>query len=97
MYRSSTLGRSSKPPGHNISGRTDEDDITRKESWEDESFVRDGMPNEQSCERRLTRLFYVHSVKSSLPVVKHAKHNEQIAADNKADRMSMWIRNVEGS
>lgn len=35
------------------------------------------------------------TAKSSLPVVRHALRAEQVAADNKVDRMSMWIRNVE--
>lgn len=35
------------------------------------------------------------AAKSSLPVVKHAIRTEQISADNKIDRMSMWVRNVE--
>ncbi|KAF7298854.1 Protein kinase domain-containing protein [Mycena indigotica] len=33
--------------------------------------------------------------KSSLPVVRHAVHNERVAADNQADRMAIWMRNVE--
>ncbi|KAF5389193.1 hypothetical protein D9757_003418 [Collybiopsis confluens] len=37
----------------------------------------------------------VRAVKSSLPVVKHAAHNEQVAADNRADRLTIWMRNVE--
>ncbi|KAJ3777497.1 CAMK/CAMKL/MARK protein kinase [Lentinula raphanica] len=37
----------------------------------------------------------VRAVKSSLPVVKHAVHNEQIAADNRVDRLTLWMRNVE--
>ncbi|KAF9077511.1 hypothetical protein BDP27DRAFT_1282394 [Rhodocollybia butyracea] len=37
----------------------------------------------------------VRAVKSSLPVVKHAVLNEQVAADNRADRLTLWMRNVE--
>ncbi|KAF8512604.1 hypothetical protein BU17DRAFT_96127 [Hysterangium stoloniferum] len=37
----------------------------------------------------------VHIAKSSLPTVCHAIRNEQIAADNHLDRMTIWIRNVE--
>ncbi|KIK69680.1 hypothetical protein GYMLUDRAFT_34080 [Collybiopsis luxurians FD-317 M1] len=37
----------------------------------------------------------VRAVKSSLPVVKHAAHNEQVAADNRVDRLTLWMRNVE--
>ncbi|KAJ3731278.1 hypothetical protein DFJ43DRAFT_438028 [Lentinula guzmanii] len=37
----------------------------------------------------------VRAVKSSLPVVKHAVHNEQVAAENRVDRMTLWMRNVE--
>ncbi|KAJ6461646.1 hypothetical protein DFH09DRAFT_582339 [Mycena vulgaris] len=33
--------------------------------------------------------------KSSLPVVRHAVHNERVAADNRNDRMAIWMRNVE--
>ncbi|KAF9468652.1 kinase-like domain-containing protein [Collybia nuda] len=33
--------------------------------------------------------------KSSLPVVRHAAHNERIAADARMDRMTIWMRNVE--
>ncbi|KAJ7433039.1 hypothetical protein B0H11DRAFT_773977 [Mycena galericulata] len=33
--------------------------------------------------------------KSSLPVVRHAVHNERLAADNMQDRMAIWMRNVE--
>ncbi|CAK5284112.1 unnamed protein product, partial [Mycena citricolor] len=35
------------------------------------------------------------SVKSSLPVVRHALHNERVAEDNRMDRMAIWMRNVE--
>ncbi|KAH8108678.1 hypothetical protein DFH11DRAFT_1066492 [Phellopilus nigrolimitatus] len=37
----------------------------------------------------------IRDAKSSLPVVRHALHNEQVAADNKYDRLSLWVRNVE--
>ncbi|KAE9394875.1 hypothetical protein BT96DRAFT_998101 [Gymnopus androsaceus JB14] len=37
----------------------------------------------------------VRAVKSSLPVVKHAVHNEQVAADNRVDRLTLWMKNVE--
>ncbi|KAF8510407.1 hypothetical protein BU17DRAFT_70068 [Hysterangium stoloniferum] len=37
----------------------------------------------------------VHIAKSSLPTVCHAIINEQIAADNHLDRMTIWIWNVE--
>jgi hypothetical protein len=33
--------------------------------------------------------------KSSLPVVRHAVHNERVAADSRMDRMAIWMRNVE--
>ncbi|KAF7348357.1 Protein kinase domain-containing protein [Mycena sanguinolenta] len=38
---------------------------------------------------------FERDVKSSLPVVRHAVHNEQVAADNRIDRMAIWMRNVE--
>lgn len=30
-----------------------------------------------------------------MPTVRHAIRNEQLAADNRLDRMTIWIRNVE--
>ncbi|KAJ8080316.1 hypothetical protein AAF712_015316 [Marasmius tenuissimus] len=33
--------------------------------------------------------------KSSLPVVRHAIHNERVGADNQFDRLTLWMRNVE--
>ncbi|KAJ6585267.1 hypothetical protein B0H19DRAFT_1368651 [Mycena capillaripes] len=38
---------------------------------------------------------FERDVKSSLPVVRHAVHNEQVAADSRMDRMAIWMRNVE--
>ncbi|KAJ6508433.1 hypothetical protein C8R45DRAFT_967415 [Mycena sanguinolenta] len=38
---------------------------------------------------------FERDVKSSLPVVRHAVHNERVAADNRMDRMAIWMRNVE--
>ncbi|KAH8824981.1 hypothetical protein DL96DRAFT_1467433 [Flagelloscypha sp. PMI_526] len=32
---------------------------------------------------------------SSLPVIRHAVHNELVANDNRADRMMIWLKNVE--
>ncbi|KAL4261794.1 non-specific serine/threonine protein kinase [Pleurotus pulmonarius] len=37
----------------------------------------------------------MHAAKSSLPVVRQAARSERIAADNQADRLSVWMRNVE--
>ncbi|KAL4250578.1 Serine/threonine-protein kinase ATG1 [Abortiporus biennis] len=37
----------------------------------------------------------VRRAKSSLPVVRHAVRNEQVAAENHLDRMTIWIKNVE--
>lgn len=45
----------------------------------------------QICQRPSDQI----QVKSSLPVVKHAVHNEQVAAENRADRLTLWMRNVE--
>ncbi|CAK5270445.1 unnamed protein product, partial [Mycena citricolor] len=38
---------------------------------------------------------FERDVKSSLPVVRHALHNERVAEDNRMDRMAIWMRNVE--
>ncbi|KAJ7288021.1 hypothetical protein C8J57DRAFT_1459679 [Mycena rebaudengoi] len=38
---------------------------------------------------------FERDAKSSLPVVRHAVHNERLAADNRMDRMAIWMRNVE--
>jgi serine/threonine-protein kinase GIN4 len=35
------------------------------------------------------------TAKSSLPVVRHAVHNEQLAADNRLDRMQIWMNSIE--
>lgn len=37
------------------------------------------------------------AAKSSLPVVRHAVRNEELAAANNLDRMTIWIRNVEST
>ncbi|KAF8631694.1 hypothetical protein AX15_002243 [Amanita polypyramis BW_CC] len=37
----------------------------------------------------------VRDANSSLPAVRHALHNERVGVDAKADRMSIWMRNVE--
>ncbi|KAI0338866.1 hypothetical protein BDW22DRAFT_1362161 [Trametopsis cervina] len=37
----------------------------------------------------------IREAKSSLPVVRHAVRNEQVAAANQLDRMTIWIKNVE--
>ncbi|KAI0647816.1 hypothetical protein C8Q79DRAFT_952090 [Trametes meyenii] len=37
----------------------------------------------------------VSKAKSSLPTVRHAVRNEQMAVDNRLDRMTIWIQNVE--
>ena len=85
----------------NVSSRTlaesPDDTVSRRspsigrESWEDEAFERDGAPQVVS----LSTLLTVPPVKSSLPVVRHAVHNERVAADNRMDRMAIWMRNVE--
>lgn len=35
------------------------------------------------------------AAKSSVPISRHPLHSDQIVADNKADRLSQWIRSVE--
>jgi hypothetical protein len=34
---------------------------------------------------------------SSLPVVQQAARNRRIGADNQADRMTIWLQNVESA
>ncbi|KAJ7758141.1 hypothetical protein DFH07DRAFT_818885 [Mycena maculata] len=38
---------------------------------------------------------FERDAKSSLPVVRHAVHNERVGADNHMDRMAIWMKNVE--
>ncbi|THV03038.1 kinase-like protein [Dendrothele bispora CBS 962.96] len=37
----------------------------------------------------------IRQAKSSLPVARHAVHNERVAAENRVDRLTLWMRNVE--
>ncbi|KAK2465369.1 hypothetical protein APHAL10511_002723 [Amanita phalloides] len=37
----------------------------------------------------------IREANSSLPVVRHALHNERVGADAKMERMEIWMRNVE--
>ncbi|KAF8073913.1 hypothetical protein FPV67DRAFT_774267 [Lyophyllum atratum] len=37
----------------------------------------------------------LHNAPSGLPSVRHAAHDERIAADARMDRMTIWMRNVE--
>lgn len=63
----------------------------RRESWEDEALERDGTPYAVY----LSPILPFFLAKSSLPVVRHALHNERVAADSRMDRMAIWMRNVE--
>ncbi|KAJ3878680.1 hypothetical protein F5051DRAFT_452132 [Lentinula edodes] len=79
MYKTSSLGGRSYH-SRNLSVDQHTDAGSRDTHSERESW------EEEEC---------VRAVKSSLPVVKHAVHNEQVAAENRADRLTLWMRNVE--
>ncbi|KAH9936578.1 uncharacterized protein B0H18DRAFT_1113952 [Fomitopsis serialis] len=84
LYKSSTMALGRSTPALQLL-IDDEDDISRmsvseRESWEDDDLVH----------RELN-----DAAKSSLPVVRHAVRNEELAAANKLDRMTIWVRNVE--
>ncbi|KAF5369402.1 hypothetical protein D9758_002490 [Tetrapyrgos nigripes] len=67
--------------GHNRRVSVEQSDMeSRAEQTERESWE-----DEDVCRQ----------AKTSLPVVRHALRNEQVAADNRLDRMSLWMRNVE--
>ncbi|GJJ13306.1 hypothetical protein Clacol_007558 [Clathrus columnatus] len=57
----------------------------------DSSFMHSNEDSRESWENQSV----IRNVKSSLPTVRHAIRNEQLAADNRLDRMTIWIRNVE--
>jgi hypothetical protein len=65
-----------------------------RESWEDEVLFREGM---FWCDDSAHSSRLPSAAKSSLPVVRQAVHNERVGADNRADRMTIWMRNVESA
>ncbi|KAJ7784292.1 hypothetical protein B0H16DRAFT_1491934 [Mycena metata] len=83
FYKNSTLAQAAS---RNVSSRTlsaiDQDDAVSRRS---PSLRRESWEDEA----------FERDAKSSLPVVRHAVHNEQVGADNRMDRMAIWMRNVE--
>ena len=68
-----------------------------RQSWEDDTILRDGvLPYTRPSHPRSTDSNDA-TAKSSLPVVRHAIRNERVAADNKMDRMTIWMQNVEST
>lgn len=94
MYKTSGLGgRNYHSRNLSVDQHTDAESRgsrSERESWEDDECVRAG-----ECFCNSQDITDFGTVKSSLPVVKHAAHNEQVAADNRADRLTLWMRNVE--
>ncbi|TFY64348.1 hypothetical protein EVJ58_g2676 [Rhodofomes roseus] len=85
LYKSSTMALGRSTPALQLPNDDDDDDISRmsvseRESWEDDNLV-----------RRVS----IDAANSSLPVVRYAVRNEELAVANKLDRMTIWIRNVE--
>lgn len=89
--KQSTGGLSAVAPECSRSRDNERSSEETKESWENDSAVRNGMELPLSANLKGSLVV----AKSSLPVVRHAIRNEQIAADNRLDRMTIWIRNVE--
>ncbi|PFH46524.1 hypothetical protein AMATHDRAFT_199381 [Amanita thiersii Skay4041] len=83
FYKSSTIGQSTgRNTPRTMSSFDILDDATRGEASNDlHSWEDDALIRE--------------AANSSLPVVRHAVHNERVGADSRADRMSIWMRNVE--
>ncbi|PPQ85184.1 hypothetical protein CVT25_004191 [Psilocybe cyanescens] len=91
FYKSSTLGQAT--PGRSTPARGFSFDVSRPnpeskvstkdgtEAWETE--VDGSLPEIQSA------------LPSPLPVIRNAAESEQIAADSRMDRMTIWMRNVE--
>ncbi|KZT67233.1 hypothetical protein DAEQUDRAFT_729268 [Daedalea quercina L-15889] len=84
LYKSSTMALGRSTPALQLPNE-DEDDISRtsiseRESWEDDDLIRRESDD---------------AAKSSLPVVRHAVRNEDLAVANTLDRMTIWVRNVE--
>lgn len=98
LYKSSTMALGRSTPAL-ILPEGDDDNLSRKSisaraSWEDDVLVRKG---EQSSRRPFPSQILVKAdiANSSLPMVRHAVRNEELAAANQLDRMTLWARNVE--
>ncbi|KAJ7451595.1 hypothetical protein FB451DRAFT_702631 [Mycena latifolia] len=83
FYKNTTLaqGASRNVSSRTLSAELQDDTVSRRSP----SLRRESWEDE-ALER---------DAKSSLPVVRHAVHNERVAADNRMDRMAIWMRNVE--
>ncbi|KAJ7132934.1 kinase-like domain-containing protein [Mycena filopes] len=83
FYKNTTLAQAAS---RNVSSQTlsgaDQDDAVSRRS---PSLRRESWEDEA----------FERDAKSSLPVVRHAVHNERVGADNRIDRMAIWMRNVE--
>jgi hypothetical protein len=68
-------------------------EVKSRKSWRDLSTVINGEPPLMflNCIKATTS-----GSKSSLPAVQQAVRNVQMAAENRLDRMTIWIRSVEG-
>lgn len=73
--------------------------LSARASWEDEELVAKGESIYLCHDAARTRLWLTRGcdvvAKSSLPNVRHAVRTEQLAAENRLDRMTIWIQNVE--
>ncbi|KAF7314512.1 Protein kinase domain-containing protein [Mycena kentingensis (nom. inval.)] len=83
FYKNTSLAQAAS---RNVSTRT-----LPQEIQDDTVSRRSPSPTRESWEDELLE----RQAKSSLPVVRHAVHNGRVAADNQADRMAIWMRNVE--
>ncbi|KAJ7818494.1 hypothetical protein B0H14DRAFT_2839135 [Mycena olivaceomarginata] len=80
-----TLQMMAQAASRNVSSRT------LAEPQDDTVSRRSPSPRRESWEDEALE----RDAKSSLPVVRHAVHNERVAADSRMDRMAIWMRNVE--
>jgi hypothetical protein len=65
-----------------------------RQSWEDESLIRQGQSTHSSTHGN-GELTVKITANSSLPVVRQMVHTERVGEGNQADRMSLWLQNVE--
>jgi hypothetical protein len=101
LYKTSAIAQLTgrMTPSQVLSTDVGEDDLqlrrnhSERESWQDESLLRDGVFFSTFLDGDLIFL----EANSSLPVVRHAVRTERVAADARADRMTIWMRNVESS
>ncbi|KAH9948872.1 hypothetical protein B0H21DRAFT_206131 [Amylocystis lapponica] len=80
LYKSSANVLKLPSPGLHVTMDMADDDESRMSVSERMSWEDDSL---------------IRKAKSSLPVVRHAVHSEELAAANQLDRMTIWIRNVE--